>query len=249
MKKTLEIAVTSLYSALLAEQSGADRIELCDNLEQGGITPSGGKIKLIKAAVNIPVFVLIRPRKADFYYSDSEFAIMLEDIHMAKSLGADGIVSGILQANGNLDIARTQQLIEATTPLPFTFHRAFDMCKNSAQSLEQLIAIGASRILTSGQKSSAIAGKDLIASLVKQAKARIEIMAGGGIKPDNLPQLLEIAGLGSFHASAKTLVRSKMAYQGDATMGSESVDQEFSWLETDGEVIAWMKGVLENRKI
>lgn len=248
MKKTLEIAVTSLHSAKLAEQSGADRLELCDNLEQGGITPSGGKIKQIKATVNIPVFVLIRPRKADFYYSDEEFTIMLEDIQLAKALGADGIVSGVLLSTGNIDLRRTKQLINAASPLSFTFHRAFDMCKNSQQALEQLIEIGANRILTSGQKPTALEGKKLINHLVKQAKERIEIMAGGGIQPGILPELLRIDGLHAFHASAKTMVKSKMNFQGGATMGSESLEEEFSWLETDGMTISQMKRIMDHYK-
>lgn len=247
-KKTLEIAVTSLSSAIIAEQSGADRLELCDNLEQGGITPSAGKIKMVKTAVKIPVYVLIRPRKADFHYSAEEFAVMLEDIRSARAFGADGIVSGALQADGSIDLEKTRQLIEVATPLPFTFHRAFDMCQNSNQALEQLIDLGASRILTSGQKSNAVDGKDQIAALVKVADGRIEMMAGGGIRPQNIAELLTIEGLNAFHASAKKRVGSKMQFKGSATMGSESLEAEFSWLETDGEVISALRKTLNAKK-
>lgn len=229
----LEICCASLPSALAAQSGGADRIELCANLAQGGITPSAATILLAKKYLSIPVFVLIRPRKADFCYTDLEFEVMLENIRLAKSMGADGIVSGVLLKNGQIDLERTRLLVEATTPLAFTFHRAFDMCQNPLVALEELINLGVQRILTSGQKASAIAGKTTLEQLVQQANKRIHIMAGGGIRPHNVHKLLGINDLNEFHASAKHFVSSTMEFRGVTNMGTEDLDAEFCWEEVD----------------
>lgn len=244
MGYTLEICVDSLASALIAFQNGANRLELCDNLDQGGITPSAGKIKLVKKYVEIPVFVLIRPRKGDFLYSDLEFELMLEDINSCKELGADGIVAGVLDPDGNIDTGRSSKLKAESHPLPFTFHRAFDMVRHAPQALEELIAIGADRVLTSGQKANVELGLDNLRHLVGQSEGRIEIMAGGGLTGHRLKQLLSIEGLNEFHASARHKMVSLMKFKGQVSMGVEAVEEEFSWAQTDPEKVASLSAIL-----
>lgn len=232
----LEIACDSLQSALNAEAGGASRIELCDNLAQGGITPSIGKITLTKELLSIPVFILIRPRKGDFLYSDLEFRLMLENIEQAKKAGADGIVSGILLPDGSLDIARTKKLVEASQPLSFTFHRAFDMCSDAEKALEQLIELGVDTVLSSGQAKDVLAGKEALTKLVSQAANRIQIMAGGGLRAHNIAAVSE-TGVQAFHSSAKGDVKSKMLFRGHTPMGSESVEEEFEWKEVNSDLV------------
>jgi copper homeostasis protein len=242
----LEIACDSVVSAHNAQLGGADRIELCDNLAQGGTTPSAGKIKLAKQLLHIPVFVLIRPRKGDFHYNTLEFDTMLEDIAIAKTLGADGIVSGVLNKDGTLNMSATEKLKQAAQPLPFTFHRAFDVCYEPQQMLEQLIDLKIERILTSGQKHSAVAGIATLKILLEQANQRIKIVAGGGIRPSNLPELLMVTGLNEFHSAARTKVYSQMEFRGGVTMGSEQITAEFEWEVVDIDAVSDMKHQLCN---
>ena len=241
MKRTLEIAVDLIQSAVFAEESGADRIELCENLAQGGVTPSAGKIRLAKEMLKIPVFVLIRPRKADFLYSGLEFEVMLNDIKLAKQLGADGIVSGVLTADGSIDVSRTDKLVQTSWPMPFTFHRAIDMCREPLAAVDQLADIGVRRILTSGQKATAADGRGLIRKLIERSAGRLHIIAGGGVRPASLDLLLSIPGLSEFHASARRPVKSKMEYFGTTTMGNEEVDEEFHWQEVDPLMVMEMR--------
>lgn len=244
MKKILEICCDSVASAIKAQNGGADRIELCENLAQGGVTPSAGKISLAKKWLAIPVFVLIRPRKADFLYSDGEFELMLEDIHHAKNLGADGIVSGILTTDGNLDVVRMEKLVAAAAPLPFTCHRAFDMCINANDAIEQLIEIGAKRILTSGQQPNAHLGKDNIARFAEQAKGRLSIMACGDLLPENIQEITSIPGIYEFHSAARGTLYSAMEYRGLTHMGDENLEEEFIWQEVDEDLVKGMKAKL-----
>jgi copper homeostasis protein len=245
MKKLLEICCDSIQSALNAEAGGADRIELCENLAQGGVTPSAGKIRLTKKLLHIPVFVLIRPRKADFLYSALELELMLEDIRVAKELGADGIVAGALHPDGTIDGLRTRRLIEAAFPLPFTFHRALDMCRDPLVAMETLIELGARRVLTSGKSVAAPQGEELIRQLVEKAGRDITVMAGGGITPSSIDPLLHISGLKEFHASARHLVYSQMQYFGEATMGLEGVQEEFRWHEVDRDIVKELKNKIK----
>ncbi|MEM1326593.1 MAG: copper homeostasis protein CutC [Bacteroidota bacterium] len=209
----LEIACETIAAAIQAQSGGADRIELCENLAQGGVTPSSAKIFLCKQQLHIPVFVLIRPRPGDFHYDSLEVACMLESIRVAKELGADGIVAGALRADGHIDMEATKRLIESAAPLPFTFHRAFDRCTDPIVALEQLIELGVDRILTSGQQASAVDGKTLIRELIYVAERRVTILVGGGIRPNNIAHLTAIQGLTEFHSSAKTVVPSRMQFQ------------------------------------
>lgn len=200
----LEICANSYQSAKNAQEAGAHRIELCQELSVGGITPSYGLLKKVIEELDIPVFVLIRPRSGNFVYSDDEFQIMKTDIQLCKDLGCKGIVSGVLKPDNKLDVERTKVLIELSKPLPFTFHRAFDEVNNPKESLEQLIDLGVDRVLTSGQESSAEKGLELIQELHRISNNRIMILAGGGINSKNV-ELFKEADLSEIHASASSI--------------------------------------------
>jgi copper homeostasis protein len=203
VSKLLEICAASLPSALAAQAGGAHRIELCQNLEQGGITPSYGLIRQVLAEVSLPVFVLIRPRPGGFVYSAAELAIMRADIGLCRDLGCAGVVLGALDATGRVAVADCQALIEQAGGLGITFHRAFDACADQAEALEAIIDLGCQRILTSGGQPSAEAGQAQLAALVAQAAGRIAIMPGAGIVASNLQSLAARTGAHEFHASAK----------------------------------------------
>ena len=198
----LEIATNSIQSALAAEVGGADRIELCDNLEQGGTTPSHGTIAITRERLQIPIHVLIRPRSGDFIYTEAEREVMLYDIENCQRLGCDGVVIGALDAEGNIDGKFCHAMQVAAGNMSLTFHRAFDLCAAPEQSLEEIIALGFERILSSGMADSALLGQVQLASLVRQANKRIGIMAGAGIRPDNLAALVAASGVTEVHASA-----------------------------------------------
>lgn len=210
---TLEICIDSLESALIAQEAGANRVELCSDLLEGGITPSYGLIKSVRKALYIDLAVMIRPRGGDFCYSDEEFMVMKEDIQLAKELGANCIVIGILTPEGYVDIPRTRQLLQLARPMQVTFHRAFDFTKDPYQALTDIISLGIDRILTSGQEAKAIMGKELIKNLVDLSKQRISIMAGSGVNPDNKTELLDYCGVKELHLSAKTTKNSLMIFQ------------------------------------
>lgn len=203
----LEICANSYQSVLNAQEAGAHRIELCSELSVGGITPSYGLLKLVIDSFSIPVFALIRPRSGNFNYSNEEFEIMKQDIQLCKSLGCTGIVSGALTENNTIDIKRTQELVELSRPLEFTFHRAFDCVKNPKKALEQLINLGVDRVLTSGQEHTAEQGLFLLKELNKISNGRIIILAGGGISAKNVLNFKE-AGFHEIHASASSKLES-----------------------------------------
>lgn len=198
----IEIACANFESVQNAHNSGADRIELCAALEVDGITPSFGLIKKAIELFQKNVFVLIRPREGDFVYSKSELEIMLDDIHLAKEMGVGGIVSGVLLQNNKIDIERTQLLIAAAGSLPFTFHRAFDQIPDPISGLLTLEEIGVKRILTSGQKENALEGKELLKTLNERATA-LTILAGAGINPTNVNEIVSYTKVSEIHLSAK----------------------------------------------
>ena len=200
-----EVCANSFQSAKNAQDAGAQRIELCENLEIGGVTPSQSLLKQVSEELDIPAFVLIRPRGGDFVYSKDEFETMKYDISLCKKLGYHGIVSGVLNTDLTIDIERTAELIALSKPLEFTFHRAFDELINPEESLEQLVNIGANRILTSGQENTATEGIHLINTLNHLAQNRIIIMAGSGINADNALRFKSI-GLKEIHGSASVLL-------------------------------------------
>jgi len=208
----LEICSNSLQSSINAQEAGAHRVELCENLSQGGTTPSYGLISQARKHLNIKMNVLIRPRTGDFFYSDLEYQIIQEDIRMAKQLGADGVVCGILLANGDVDITRTKALVGLAKPMSFTFHRAFDFTNDPFKALEDVILTGADRILTSGQQPTAIHGEHLLRELVKLAKGRISIMPGSGINAENIEFLIE-TGATEFHMSGVAPIESGMTFR------------------------------------
>ncbi|RIA10020.1 copper homeostasis protein [Flavobacteriaceae bacterium MAR_2010_72] len=200
----LEICASNYQSAINAQVAGAHRIELCTELAVGGLTPSFGLLKQVVDVLTIPVFVLIRPRSGNFTYTKDEFDIMKHDIQLCKDLGCDGIVSGVLKENNTIDVERTKQLIEWSSPLNFTFHRAFDWTPNPFEALQQLIDLKVERILTSGQKPSAEQGFSNLKQLQNMAKENIIVLPGGGITIQNA-KLFKNASFKEIHASATTL--------------------------------------------
>ncbi len=212
MNYKLEIIAFNIESCLIVEQSGAHRIELCDNPMEGGTTPSFGMIKAAREKVSIELFPMIRPRGGDFLYSEDEFAIMIADVKLCKDAGCDGVVFGILEKGGSIDKRRTAKLVELAYPMEVTFHRAFDKCKEPFEAMEQLIETGCKRILTSGQQINATEGADLIAQLIKIADDRIIIMPGSGVRADNIQWLAQKTGAVEFHSSLRSMVSSKMDF-------------------------------------
>ena len=206
MSRQLEICADSVQSARAAQAGGASRIELCQNLAQGGTTPSIGLLRQVRALLTIPVFVLIRPRPGNFIYDADELAIMAADVQASRAAGCDGIVFGLLDAAGRVDRARCRELLAAAGPLPVTFHRAFDECPDQPRALEDLIALGCQRVLTSGGAATAPAGQEPLARLVAQAAGRLSVMPGAGITAQNLPALAARTGAREFHTSAKALL-------------------------------------------
>jgi len=217
----LEVIAFTIESCEFIQQSGAHRIELCDNAMEGGTTPSYGMIKAAREKVSIDLFPIIRPRGGDFLYSEDEFKIILQDVKLCKELGCNGVVTGLLNADGGIDIKRTAQIVEAAHPMQVTFHRAFDRCKDPLEAVEQLVQLGCSRILTSGQQPLAVQGADLIAQLVKAADKKIIIMPGSGVRKENIKMLADTTGAVEFHTSLRSYAKSKMKYDHSVFAASE----------------------------
>ncbi|MFI5187469.1 MAG: copper homeostasis protein CutC [Chitinophagales bacterium] len=212
MSFLLEIATSDFETTKAAVEGGADRIELCANLSEGGTTPSFGTIYQCRETFNVLLYPIVRPRGGDFLYTDEEYEIMLHDIKLCKQSGCDGIVTGLLNADGTIDKKRTAALVEIAYPMGVTFHRAFDRCNDPFKAMEQLIQIGCERILTSGQRPTAIEGKELITELNKIADHRIIIMPGSGVRKENIKLLAEKTGCLEFHSSLRNKTRSKMEF-------------------------------------
>lgn len=215
MKKDLilEVCVDSVESAIAAERGGARRVELCTNLLEGGVTPSAGLIAAVRDAISIDLNVMIRPRAGDFCYSAGEIDIMRHDIRLAKEQGANGVVLGLLDSLGNVDAKHTGELVELASPLKVTFHRAFDMSQDLFRSLSDLEQIGVHCVLTSGGEQTALEGVRMLRRLVKEANGQLAIMAGSGIKEQNVAMIVKQTGVRQIHASLKLSVPSTMQFQ------------------------------------
>jgi copper homeostasis protein len=234
-----EACVDSVESAIAAQEGGADRVELCANLLEGGTTPSDGTVRLTRERLHIAMNVIIRPRGGDFCYSDDEFRVMAWDVARAKELGADGVVIGILNPDGTVDAERTAALIEIARPMSVTFHRAFDMARDPFEALETLIRLGIDRILTSGQEASALEGLDLLAELVRAAGNRVIIMPGGGINERNVAKILAGCGAREVHASLRSTREGGMQYRNTRCyMGGVLRPPEFTVALTNPERVA-----------
>ncbi|MGB3780201.1 MAG: copper homeostasis protein CutC [Tunicatimonas sp.] len=242
----LEVCVDSVASAMNAEWGGADRVELCDNLFEGGTTPSAGCIAVARTNLSIGLQVIIRPRGGDFLYDEGEVAVMRHDIKIVKELGADGVVIGALTAPGEVDRAITQQLIELARPMNVTFHRAFDMTADPFQALEDLIELGVDRVLTSGQQTTAWEGVGLIEALVKKAASRIIVVPGGGINEHNIQPLVQQTGVRECHVSGRRSQSSQMQYQNHQVyLGGALRLPEYERKVTDTDRIAQFRQLTE----
>ena len=211
----VEVCVDSLESAVAAERGGAKRVELCSALQEGGVTPSAGLIATARKEVSVALHVMIRPRAGDFYYSADEFSVMSRDVLMAKQLGADGVVFGLLNRNGRVDIPRTRQLVDLARPLKTTFHRAFDMSSDLLQSLDDVVGAGVDRILTSGSAQSALEGAETLSELVRASGERVIIMAAGGINDQNIEAVIKQTGTREIHVGLRTPVASPMQFMNE----------------------------------
>lgn len=245
MKRILEISAYTIDAALAAQRGDADRVELCDGLLEGGTTPSYGTLKIAKELIEIPLVAIIRPRGGDFLYSTNEFKTMKYDVDMCRDLGIDGIAIGILNEYGDLDTSRMEILIKAAESMSVTCHRAFDMCRNPLQTMEQLIALGVDRILTSGMQPSAPQGKRFIKELIEKANNRIGIMPGAGINELNIESMATCTGATEFHSSAKLSLFSDMKFRNASVkMHAEAGKDEYSYQGVNVEKVHEMKRIL-----
>ena len=235
MNYKLEIIGFNIESCLIAQASGANRIELCDNPAEGGTTASCGFIKAARKALQIELYPIIRPRGGDFLYSDEEFGIMQTDVQLCKELGCDGVVIGMLKTDGSIDKKRCSKLVSIAYPMGVTFHRAFERCSNPFEALEDIIETGCERILTSGQQPTAAEGADLINQLIRQAKDRIIIMPGSGVRSSNIIDIAGQTGAGEFHSSAKKMINSSMEYHNPA------LKEQLQCITADSKEIETMK--------
>ncbi|WP_336286509.1 copper homeostasis protein CutC [Cronobacter dublinensis] len=239
----LEICCYSLACAVTAQEAGADRIELCSAVNEGGLTPSAGVLKGARAQLTLPVHPIVRPRGGDFCYRADEFATMLDDIAFIRELGFAGLVTGVLNEDGEVDITRMRKIMRAADGMAVTFHRAFDMCASPLKALEELTDLGVARILTSGQQATAEKGISLITELKRQSRAPI-IMAGAGVRLSNLDLFLA-QGIDELHSSAGIHIASPMRYRNTGvSMSSDASADEYARYQVDGNAVAAMKAAM-----
>lgn len=234
----LEICANSAASCLQAEKGGATRVELCAGIPEGGTTPSAGEIAVARRLISIPIHVIIRPRAGDFVYSAEEIEAMCYDIRMARSLGAEGVVLGCLTPDGEYDEEANARLLSEAEGMQLTFHRAFDVCASPSETLEHLIDKGFHRVLTSGCAATALEGKEMIRNLNLQADGRIGIMAGCGIRLNNLEELARYTGVSEFHSSLRHDKPSPMRFRRqEVSMGGVVNIDEYSRPETSADLV------------
>lgn len=245
MSVKLEICCYSVESVMAAARGGADRVELCASAPEGGVTPSYATIEYARKVSGIELYVIIRPRGGDFYYSPAEFDMMKRDIEIAGSLGADGVVIGLLRPDGSIDTERTGELVELAGPMDVTFHRAFDMSADPARALEAIYEVGIRRILSSGARNTVDEGLEMLAELVSKAGQGLHIMAGSGVKLHNLEALYG-AGIREFHSSASAIRPSPMQYRNPhIRMGKEGQTDEYAVSVADEALVREMRRRLD----
>jgi len=246
-KILVEVCVDSVAGCLAAERGGANRVELCDALFDGGTTPSAGMISACKAAVSIPVFVMIRPRGGGFVYSDLERDVMLRDVVVARELGADGVVIGVLRADNTVNTDFVRVLVDAAGELPVSFHRAFDLTPDLLSSLDSLVNTGVTRVLTSGGAPSALEGVPMLSSLVERASSRITILAGGGVRQENVGTIISEAGVREVHVRLTRTVRDGAVDPlRQIPLRKPLPEDDLAWEETDEGRIREFLEVLNN---
>jgi copper homeostasis protein len=234
----IEICVEGIDGLVAAQTAGADRVELCASLLEGGLTPSLGVVREALRVATIPFHVIIRPRGGDFLYSELEFATMVEDVRAMRDLGVAGVVIGCLTSDGRIDEVRTKALVEAARPLSVTCHRAFDMTADYREALEALVRCGVDRVLTSGQRDSAIKGVDILRDSQAIADGRIVIMACGGLNAGNIAQVRRATGVDEMHFSAPRTIKSGMAFRNPHVgMGGTAIEREYEITLTDVDAV------------
>lgn len=234
----IEICVEGIDGLVAAQQAGADRVELCASLIEGGLTPSLGTVRAALAVATIPFHVIVRPRGGDFLYSRREFDSMLDDVRLLREAGVAGVVVGCLTPDGQIDEARMSALVAAARPLAVTCHRAFDMTRDPVEAIEALVRCGVDRVLTSGQHDTALEGLDILRRTVAAAAGRIRIMACGGLDAANIAQVLRESGADELHFAAPVTVPSGMRFRNPRVgMGGTALDREYQLTLTDGEAV------------
>ncbi|WP_375752764.1 copper homeostasis protein CutC [Vibrio sp. HN007] len=224
MSFEIEVCIDNLESLHNAVNGGATRIELCSSLALGGLTPSYGMMKQAAKISTVPVYAMIRPRQGDFLYDSDDIESMMEDIHMAKKAGMDGVVFGLLTADGHVNIEACQKLMQAASGLGVTFHRAIDHCRDYVKAIEDIKSLGCERVLTSGLKSNALEGTKTIAHMTQLAGNQLSIMAGAGVTADNAAEIISVTGIKEVHLSGKYQRDSYMNHSATARMGSSDVN-------------------------
>jgi len=238
----IEVCVDSVESALRAQEGGANRVELCDNLLEGGTTPSAGAIAVARERLTIGLHVIVRPRGGDFCYSDAEMESMRRDVDVARQIGADGVVIGLLEPDGGIDVPRTRELLERARPLSVTFHRAFDVARDPERALDQLVGMGVDRLLTTGQEPTILEGLELVAALARRAGGRLIVMPGG-VNERNVARVVQATGATEVHVTGTRAVESAMRHRNERIfMGGILRPAEYSREVTDPDSIRRLRG-------
>lgn len=242
----LEVPCGNIESVHAAKIGGADRIELCSALQLGGLTPSLAMLELV-TEIGIEIVGMIRPREGDFNYSKEEFKLMLREIELLKKAGAHGIVSGILTPKFEIDMVRAKELIEASHPLPFTFHRAFDLTNDAFKSFDDLLKLKVDRLLTSGQASDAFTGRKLISELVELAQSKIQIIAGAGVNPENVAAICA-SGVSAIHLSGRKKIKKENSNKLTSVFMGKQGSDDHAFDATDSDVIRKVRKIIDGQK-